>query len=350
VQADLKQTQKNAFQRFLAIRGMGQVVSVSAALVAMFVVFTLYNANFISSKNITSLLRQVAPILIIGIGQSFVLITAGIDLSIGSVVGMSSMLSATLMTRGGMSPLPATLITMACCLALGFLNGTLVARAKLPPFIATLGIMIIARGIAQWVNNNRNTDGITSEAFRNIFYYGSFLNLFVPIWIALVLFLAFNFVLSRTRTGRYIYAIGSNYEAAKFSGVNVQASETTAYMFSSFLACVVGLILTAQSGMGAMDAGTGYELNAVAASVIGGVSTMGGQGLLFGTVVGSCIWGVLNNGLQFAGAPQALKNIVIGIVVIISVLIDRVARGNILDLKKIFSFHSKKNSDQTEAL
>lgn len=349
MQADVKK--KNAFARFLAIRGMGQVVSVTGALIAMWVVFTWINPAFILPKNLTSLLRQVAPILIIGIGQSYVLITAGIDLSIGSVAGMSSMISATLMTKGGMGPLPAILITVASCLAIGLVNGTLVSRAKLPPFIATLGTMIIARGIAQLVYG-RNTDGIpaTAEWFRNLFYYGKFMGIFMPIWIALIIFLAFNFILGRTRTGRHIYAIGSNYEAAKFSGVNVMAAETKAYLFSSLLACVVGLILTAQSGMGAMDAGTGYELNAVAASVIGGVSTMGGQGLLFGTVVGAFIWGVLNNGLQFAGAPLALRNIVIGIVVIISVLIDRVVRGNVLDLEKIFRVRRKKEAKEGKAL
>ena len=337
MQADLSAKKRgNPVKEFLSRRGVGQIVSVSVALALMFITFALLNERFMTQRNITELLRQISPILIIGIGQSYVLITAGIDLSIGSVVGMSSMLSATLMTKGHMNPVFATLITMACCLTVGVVNGTLISRAKLPPFIATLGTMIIARGVAQWANNNRNTDGIASQTFRNLFYYGKFLNFYAPLWIALILFIVFNFVLARTRAGRHIYAIGSNYEAAKFSGVSVEASQTTAYVISSFTACVVGLILTAMSGMGAMDAGNGYELNAVAASVIGGVSTMGGQGLLFGTVIGACIWGVLQNGLQFAGAPQALKNIVIGVVVIISVLIDRVARGNIVDMRKVF--------------
>lgn len=327
-----------------SIRGMGQVVSVTGALILMVIVFTWRNSAFLSSRNIATLLRQVAPILIIGIGQSFVLITAGIDLSIGSVAGMSSMVSAMLMTKGNMGAIPASLITIVSCLLIGLLNGTLVSRAKLPPFIATLGTMIIARGIAQ--SNTISTDAITSEGFRQLFYYGSFLGIYAPIWIALILFVVFNFVLSRTRTGRHIYAIGSNYEAAKFSGVNVKAAETKAYVFSSFMACVVGLILTAQSGMGAMDAGNGYELNAVAASVIGGVSTMGGQGLLFGTVVGAFIWGVLSNGLQFAGAPLWIKNLIIGVVVIISVLIDRVARGNILDIRKMLRLRRKKDAPE----
>lgn len=187
--------------------------------------------------------------------------------------------------------------------------------------------MIIARGVAQIVNGNMNTNGIYSDAFKNFFYYGRFLGIYTPIWIAIVLFAFFAFILSKTALGRHVYALGSNYEAARLSGVNVASAQTKVYVISSFLAGVVGLILTAQSGMGSMDAGSNYELNAVAASVIGGVSTMGGQGMLLGTVIGAFIWGVLNNGLQFAGAPLALRNIVIGIVVIISVLIDRIVHG-----------------------
>jgi ribose transport system permease protein len=181
-----------------------------------------------------------------------------------------------------------------------------------------------------------NTDGIpaSANAFKSFFYYGNTLGLYNPIWIGIVLFVIFAFILGKTRTGRHTYAIGSNYEAAKLSGVNVVVAETRVYVFSAFLAGVVGLMLTAQSGMGTMNAGMMYELNAVAASVIGGVSTMGGQGLLFGTVIGAFIWGVLNNGLQFAGAPLALRNLVIGVVVIISVLIDRIARSGKLELFK----------------
>lgn len=335
---------RGLWKSIVAIRGMGQVISVSVALIIMSVIFGIINPLFFSPDNITNLLRQVVPIMIIGIGQSFVLITGGIDLSIGSVAGMSCMLSATLMTAGHMNPWLAALITMVACCVTGLINGLLVSKTKLPAFIATLGTMIIARGIAQLVNGNMNTDGIpeTAKAFKDLFYYGSTFGLYNPIWIGLILFLCFNFILSRTKTGRHTYAIGSNYEAAKLSGVNVVLAETKVYVFSAFLAGIVGLMLTAQSGMGTMSAGTTYELNAVAASVIGGVSTMGGQGLLFGTVIGSFIWGVLNNGLQFAGAPLALRNLVIGIVVIISVLIDRIARSGKFDLGKVLK--GKSNS------
>jgi ribose transport system permease protein len=325
----MNQKLESPYKRLLAIRGMGQVLTVTIGLIILCIVFGLMNPMFFSSRNVSNLLRQIAPILLIGIGQSYVLLIGQIDLSIGSVVGMSCMISATLMTRG-VNPLAAVIITIICALMVGLVNGFLVAWCKLPSFIATLGTMTIARGIAQIANNNYNTDSIgeAAEGFRNFFYYGKSLGLYNTIWIALGLWLIFNFVLTRTRTGRHIYAVGSNIEAARLSGVSVVGTTIKAYLVSSFVCCVVGLITTATSGMGTMDAGTSYELYAVAASVIGGVSTLGGQGLLFGTVIGASIWGVLQNGLQFAGAPIAIRNIVIGIIVVVSVLLDVIVRSN----------------------
>lgn len=319
---------QSGLKKLLAVRGMGQVITVGVGLVILYVVFGIMNPVFFSGKNVANLLRQIAPIVMIGIGQSYVLITGNIDLSIGSVVGMSCMISATLMTKG-MNPWVAVAVTICCCLLVGLLNGLLVAQCKLPPFIATLGTMTIARGIAQIVNNNYNTDSIgdAAKGFRNFFYYGKVGPLYNTVIIAIVLWLVFNFLLSKTRTGRHIYAVGSNIEASKLSGVNVVATTTKVYLVSSFCACVVGLVTCATSGMGTMDAGNMYEMYAVAASVIGGVSTLGGQGILLGTVIGAAIWGVLQNGLQFAGAPVAIRNIVIGIIVVVSVLLDVIVRS-----------------------
>ncbi|AEE97867.1 ABC transporter permease [Mahella australiensis] len=317
----------NLWERLISIRGMGQVLTGTIGLIALCLLFSFLNPSFYSARNIGNLLRQIAPILIIGIGQGYVLITGNIDLSIGSVVGMSTMISATLMTRG-VDPWTAVLVTLISCLGVGILNGALVAKCKLPPFIATLGTMTVARGIAQIVNNNYNTDAIgkAAQGFRDFFYYGSVAGVYNTIWIALAIFLVFNFILSRTRTGRYIYAVGSNIEAAKLSGVNTDMTVIITYVISSFCAAVVGLITCATAGMGTMDAGTMYEMYAVAAAVIGGISTLGGQGILLGTVVGAAIWGVLQNGLQFAGAPVAIRNIVIGTIVVVSVLLDVVIR------------------------
>ena len=323
----MEKEKQSVFKKLMAIRGMGQVVTVSIGLVVLCIAFGIMNPNFFSSRNIGNLLRQIAPILIVGIGQSYVLITGNIDLSIGSVLGMSCMISATLMTKG-MNPWVAVIITIIICIFTGVLNGLLVAQCKLPPFIATLGTMTVARGVAQIVNGNYNTDAIGEKAefFRDVFYYGKTLGFYNTVWIALALFLVFNFLLSRTRTGRHTYAIGSNIEAAKLSGVNVVATTIKVYVISAFCACVAGLVTCATSGMGTMDAGTSYEMYAVAASVIGGVSTLGGQGILIGTVIGSAIWGVLQNGLQFAGAPVAIRNIVIGVIVVVSILLDVIIR------------------------
>ncbi|WMC94389.1 ABC transporter permease [Kineothrix sp. MB12-C1] len=321
------ENRQNFMKRIIAVRGMGQVLTVTVGLIILCIVFGILNPTFASSKNIGNLLRQIAPIILIGIGQSYVLITGNIDLSIGSVVGMSCMISATLMTKG-INPWIAVIITILCCLIVGVVNGQLVAKCKLPPFIATLGTMTIARGIAQIVNNNYNTDSIgdAAKGFRDFFYYGKTLGLYNTIWISIILWLIFNFLLSKTRTGRHVYAIGSNVEASKLSGVSIVGTTTKAYIVSAFCASVVGLIICATSGMGTMDAGNMYEMYAVAASVIGGVSTLGGQGILLGTVIGAAIWGVLQNGLQFAGAPVAIRNIVIGIIVVVSVLLDVVVR------------------------
>lgn len=319
---------KSVVRKLFKIRGMGQVITVTFGLIILCIVFGILNPIFFSSQNVGNLLRQIAPILIIGIGQSYVLITGNIDLSIGSVVGMSCMIAATLMTKG-VTPMLSVVITLVCCLLIGILNGALVSKCKLPPFIATLGTMTIARGIAQIVNNNYNTDSIgdAAKGFRNLFYYGKTIGLYNTIWIAILLWFIFNFILSKTRTGRHIYAIGSNVEAAKLSGVDIAVTTTKAYVVSAFCACIVGLVICATSGMGTMDAGNTYEMYAVAASVIGGVSTLGGQGILLGTVIGASIWGVLQNGLQFVGAPVAIRNIVIGIIVVVSVLLDIVLRS-----------------------
>ncbi len=337
-----------SYKRVTSARGMGQVITVGTGLVILCIVFGLLNPNFFSGDNVTNLLRQIAPILLIGISQSYVLITGNIDLSVGSVVGMSDMIASTLMSKGGVDPLTTILITISCCLLVGVLNGVLVSKCKLPPFIATLGTMTIARGIAQIANNNYNTDSIAKvmgkdavQGFRDFFYYGSSFNIYNTIWIAVILWIVFNFILSKTKIGRHTYAIGSNTEAARLSGVNVDFITIFAYLVSAFCAAVVGLILCAQAGMGAMDAGNMYELYSVASSVIGGISTLGGQGLLIGTVMGASIWGVLQNGLQFANVAVAWRNIIIGAIVIISVLLDVIVRKGSGTIKTIETLKSK---------
>ena len=327
-----KKSQLMPLRRLLRIRGMGPALTAFAGLIIIYIAFGIINPMVFSSNNMMNLLRSMSKYLLIGIGQSYVLITGNIDLSIGSVVGMSAMISATLMTKG-MPIFPAILITMICCMSVGVINGFLVGKFKLPPFIATLGTMFVARGVAYMVNVNRNTDAIASgigkasaDNIQGFFYYGKTLGVYNTFWIAIILFAVFFFLLSKTRTGRHIYAIGSNLYAARLSGVNVEATTTKAYLVSAFCSYIVGLILCAQAGMGNMEAGMMYEMYGVAAGVIGGVSPLGGTGILLGTLAGSAVWQTLENGLNMIGAQVGIQRVVIGVIVVFAVLLDVVLR------------------------
>ena len=194
--------------------------------------------------------------------------------------------------------------------------------------------MFVARGVAYIVNRNRNTDAIASgigkeaaDSFGNCFYYGSTFGIYNTFWIAIALFVVFFFLLSGTRTGRHIYAIGSNVDAAKLSGVSVLATTTKAYLVSAFCSFVVGLILCGQAGMGNMEAGNMYEMYSVAAGVIGGVSPLGGTGILLGTLAGAAVWQTRENGLNMIGAQVGIQRLVIGIIVVGAVFLDVVVRN-----------------------
>ena len=318
-----------------AIRGLGAALVGFAGWVVLLLVFGMIDPNILKINNILNLLRSMAKYLLVGVGQSVILITGNIDLSIGSVVAMSAMISATLMSKG-FSIIIALLVALAACLVVGLVNGVLVGKFKLPPFIATLGTMFCARGVAYMANGNRNTDAISTglgkeagDAFQNFFYYGKTAGIYNAFWIAFIIFLAVFFIMSKTRTGRHIYAIGSNVEAAKLSGVNVFMTTTKTYLISAFCSFVVGLILAGQAGMGNMEAGNSYEMYGVAAGVIGGVSPLGGTGLLLGTLAGAGVWQTLENGLGIIGAPVGIQRIVIGLIVTGAVLFDVVVRQGV---------------------
>lgn len=324
---------KSLLKQFLEIKGMGGALTAFCGLIIIYIAFGLINPTVFSGQNIQNLLRSMSKYLLIGVGQSYVMITGNIDLSIGSVVGMSAMISATLMVNG-VHPVAAMLISLLISLIIGVINGILVGKFKLPPFIATLGTMFGARGIAYMVNGNRNTDGIASaigkdaaDTFQNTFYYGKTLGVYNTFWIALIVFVIFFFILSKTRTGRHIYAIGSNVDAAKLSGVNVVYTTIKTYLVSATCASIVGFILCAQAGMGNMEAGNMYEMYGVAAGVIGGISPLGGSGLLLGTLAGAAVWQTLENGLNMIGAQVGIQRLVIGIIVVLAVLLDVVVRN-----------------------
>lgn len=335
----MTEKKQSPVQKIMGIRGMGAAITAFVGLIIIYVAFGLIDRNVFSAQNIMNLLRSMAKYLLVGVGQSYLLITGNIDLSLGSMVAMSAMITANMMAHG-ISPIAAILVALIACLIIGVINGSLVGKFNLPPFIATLGTMFVARGIAYMVNNNRNTDAIATgvgkdvaDSFQNVFYYGKTLGIYNAFWISLVIFLIFFFVLQKTRTGRHIYAIGSNIDAAKLSGVNVVSVTIKTYLVSSICAFVVGLILCAQAGMGNMEAGNTYEMYGVAAGVIGGISPLGGSGLLLGTFAGAAVWQTLENGLNMIGAQVGIQRIVIGVIVVFAVLLDVVIRSGSLNKK-----------------
>lgn len=324
----MNQTETKFFKKPRLTKGVGSALVAFAGWAVLYVVFGLISPVIFSAGNGLNLLRSMSKYLIIGVGQGFLLISGNIDLSTGSLVAVSTMISATLMTKG-VDPVIACLVALAACLLLGLINGVLVGVCKIQPFIATLGTMFIGRGVAYLVNGNHNTDAIQSgigkaagEQFQSVFYYGKTLGIYNSFWIALILFAVLFFVMQKTRVGRHLYAVGSNPDAAKFSGIHVPGTTIFAYMISAFCAFVVGLILCAQSGMGSMEAGLSYEMYSVAANVIGGVSPLGGSGLLLGTLAGAGVWQTLENGLGVIGVQVGFQRITVGVIVVIALLVD----------------------------
>ncbi|MDO4343917.1 MAG: ABC transporter permease [Eubacteriales bacterium] len=329
--------EKNSLQKMMANPAMGAVFTAFAGVVVLMIIFTVMNPNFASKNNLMSLVRSICPYLLVGIGQGVILLTGNIDLSIGSVLGMSAMISATLICNG-VNPILALLVDVVACVAVGIVNGVLIGKFKLPPFIGTLGTMTICRGLAEIVNGNYNTGDIGTAplamGIRNLFYYGRIGVIYYGVIVSLVIWFIFNYIMNYTRTGRHIYAIGSNVDAARLSGVDVFKTTTVAYCISAFCSCIAGLVVMAAAGMGSMQAGLSYEMYGVAAAVIGGISTLGGSGLLVGVIAGSSVWAILQNGLTLANVPVAMRNIIIGLIVVACVLLDIMRRNGVKIGKK----------------
>jgi ribose transport system permease protein len=296
------------------------------AVVVLFAVFSITAKNFFTMRNVLSVALQTSTTTLMGIGVTFTIITAGIDLSIGSVIALTGTV-AVMAAIAGVPIWASMLVGLITGIVCGLANGLLITRLKLPPFIATLGMMMVARGVALTITNANAKPA--PEAFGalgndSIFRIGStFPGISYPVLIMIAVAFICHFVLKKTRIGRYTYAVGSNEEAARLSGIKVRWVKTVAYIFSAFLAGLVGVILASRMVTSQPNSAIGYELNAIAAAVIGGTSLMGGVGTVGGTVIGSFIIGILTVGLTMAGANYFMQQIVIGLVVIGSVAFDQ---------------------------
>jgi ribose transport system permease protein len=299
------------------------------ATIVLFGVFSVAAKNFFTVRSVLSLALQTSTTTIIGIGVTFTIITGGIDLSIGSVVALTGTLAVMAANAGvpiGLSMIIGLLAGVTC----GAANGLLITRLKLPPFIATLGMMDVARGVALTITNaNAKPAPETFGALGNdaIFRTGpKFPGISYPFIIMIGVAIVCHFILKRMRIGRYTYAVGSNEEAARLSGVKVNKVKMVAYIFSGLLAGLTGIILASRMVTSQPNSASGYELNAIASAVIGGTSLMGGVGTIAGTVVGSFIIGILTVGLTMQGANYFMQQIVIGVVVILAVYFDQIRR------------------------
>jgi ribose transport system permease protein len=295
----------------------------AGGLIVLLVLFggmTLASSEFLTGDNLANLARQVAVFGIIAVGQLLVILTAGIDLSVGSVLGLTGCLAAELLVSG-IGIVPAILAALAAGAAIGVFNGSLVAYGKLPAFIVTLGMLGIARG-AVLVLTDASTVQPLPDSFANI-ANGDFLGLPNLLWIFVAIVVIASFVLRRTVFGRYVYAVGSNPESARLAGVPVTRVLVAVYAISGLLAAVGGVLFTSRLNAGVPTAGTGYELNAIAACVIGGASLFGAKGGAFGAAAGALIVGTLNNGGNLLAINSFYLQIIIGGLILAAVAFDQ---------------------------
>lgn len=291
-------------------------------LVVLFVVIACLNSSFIDSGNLKNLLRQVSINALISFGMTFVILTGGIDLSVGSILALSSALMGSFIV-GGLDPIFG--IVLACLIgaALGAVNGLVITYGKVAPFIATLATMTIFRGLTLVYTNGNPISGLTeNEAFLN-FGQGYFLELPVPAVMMLIMFGILYFILHKTPLGRKTYAVGGNEKVSYIAGIKINRIKIFAYTITGMLCGMAGAILTSRLNSAQPTAGTGYELDAIAAVVLGGTSLSGGKGRIVGTLVGALIIGTLNNGLNILNVSSFYQQVVKGIVILLAVLMDR---------------------------
>jgi ribose transport system permease protein len=309
------------------------------SLIALFIlclVISMLSDNFFTINNGWNVMRQIAVNVCISVGMTLVILTAGIDLSVGSVLALCGAITAGLLKYGielpsaslfiGFTLLGAVLAGVLTGTILGLFNGWTITKFKVPPFVATLAMLTIARGLTMlWTKGHPISNLGTDFAY---FGTGWLLGIPVPVWIASIVVLLAVFITQKTKLGRYIYAIGGNENAAKLSAINIKRVKITVYAIAGALAALGGLIITSRLDSAQPNAGASYELDAIAAVVIGGTSLSGGKGSIWGTVLGAVIIGVLNNGLVLLDVSPFWQQVVKGAVILLAVIIDRTSSKN----------------------
>jgi ribose transport system permease protein len=300
----------NVLQRMGPLLGLGLIV----------IVLSIISDDFFTISNIFNVLRQVSINALIAFGMTFVILTGGIDLSVGSILALSSALTAGMMAGGMDTPL-AVLIGLLAGTVMGAANGVLISKGKVAPFIATLATMTVFRGLTLVYTEGKPITGL-NEDFAML-GRGFFLEIPMPVIWMLVSFAVLYFLLRHTTFGRHVYALGSNEEATRLSGIRTSRVKILVYSISGLFAALSGIILTSRLNSAQPTAGTAYELDAIAAVVLGGTSLAGGRGWIVGTLIGAMIIGVLDNGLNLLNVSSFYQQVVKGGVILIAVLLDR---------------------------
>ncbi|WP_246309798.1 ABC transporter permease [Paenibacillus alginolyticus] len=292
------------------------------ALILLCVTASIVSPHFLQFNNLINIIRQISIVGIISIGMTFVILTAGIDLSVGSVVGLVAVISAKILESGG-SIVTAILVGIGVGIAVGALNGLGITIGKIQPFIMTLATMVTFRGLAMILSNGSPVSWSKTGLDFSWLGSGDFLSIPSPVWVFIFIFTVAAIVLKYTPFGRYIYSIGDSREASRLSGIGVKKMEFVTYVIIGLLSAISAIVYISRLGVGEPTAGTGMELDAIAMVVIGGTSTFGGEGGVKGTLIGAAIIVVLGNLLNLLGVSPFIQQVVKGIIIALAVLIER---------------------------
>ncbi|MDE4085576.1 ribose ABC transporter permease [Planococcus maritimus] len=299
-----------------------QKIAPFIGLILIIIIITAINPSFLSMSNILNVLRQVSINALIAFGMTFVILTGGIDLSVGSILALTGAVTAGMMASG-IDPILAMLLGLFLGAVLGAINGVIIAKGKVAPFIATLATMTIYRGLTLVYTEGRPISGLGDSVAFQMLGKGYFLGIPVPVVTMLISFGILYFILKKTTFGRRVYAVGGNEEASVLSGINADRIKIYVYSLVGALAGLASLILTSRLNSAQPTAGQMFELDAIAAVVLGGTSLTGGRGWIVGTLIGALIIGVLNNGLNLIGVSSFFQQVVKGAVILLAVLLDR---------------------------
>ncbi len=289
-------------------------------LIVLIILFAIGNSLFFTISNFVNILRQVSMLAIVAIGMTFVLISGGIDLAVGSQLSFVGVLTAVMVSVVGLHPVAACLIGLIATTIVGMIDGIIISKTNVPPLIVTLAMMQILQGLGYVISGGLPVYGLPESL--KVLGQGYFGPVPIPVIIMVVIILIGAFILNKTYIGRYFYAVGSNEEAARLSGLNVVWIKLIAYMLSGLFSGIAGIIMMARINSGNPTAGRSFEMDVLTAVVLGGVSVLGGEGKVFGAVIGVLIIGVLSNGLIIMGINEYYQLMVKGIVLLFAVIFD----------------------------